>query len=67
MKIEIEIPDRVVQWIKYGVIIVACLIIGIVLVSRCSGNKEQKAEEVAEVAEEAVVAEVVAATEEKAE
>lgn len=56
MKIEIEIPDRVVQWIKYGVIIVACLIIGIVLVSRCSGSKEQKAaEEVAEVAEEAVV------------
>ncbi|MBR7102930.1 MAG: hypothetical protein IKC92_04990, partial [Tidjanibacter sp.] len=60
MKIEIEIPDRVVQWIKYGVIIVACLIIGIVLVSRCSGSKDKEAEE---VATEVVEAEEVAAEE----
>lgn len=71
MKIEIEIPDRVVQWIKYGVIIVACLIIGIVLMSRCSDKREQKraAESVeqAEVVAAEVVDASVVATEDVAE
>ncbi len=43
MKIEIEIPDRLVRWFKYGIIIVACIVIGVVVMSRCS-NDSRRAE-----------------------